>query len=54
MAKDSVSDHNKITLFRTICTHKTFMIGLSMDKENKLGTFCFNASSPHNDSLLAQ
>ena len=49
---DTISDHNRITLFKIRSDKKTFMLGLTLEKNNKLGTFRFNTSSPYIDSLL--
>lgn len=49
---DTVTDGNKITLFKVNSARKTFMLGMTLDDKTKLQTFRFDTSSPYIDSLL--
>ena len=45
---------NGITLYTVGYARSTYMMGLVLDKENKLSVFHFKMSSPYIDSLLQQ
>jgi hypothetical protein len=49
---DTITDKNRITLFKMVSAKKTFMLGLTLDKMNKLGTFRFDTRSGYIDNLL--
>ena len=51
---DTVSDNNRLVLFKTVFEKRTFMTGLDLDKTKKIGTFQLNASSPFIRSLLQE
>ena len=50
---DSVTDENRITLYKVTAQKKTFMLGFDLDEKKKFGTHRFDTSSPHIDSLLS-
>jgi hypothetical protein len=49
---DTVSDENRLALFKVVCEKRTFVTAFDLDKVNRFGTFRFNTSSPFIDHLL--
>jgi hypothetical protein len=43
---------NKITLYKITSDKKVFMLGLTVEPDDRPGTFRFDTSSPYIDSLL--
>jgi hypothetical protein len=51
---DNVSDQNRDALFKIKSTKKVFVIGFTLDKENKFVRFQFNKKSTYIDRLLSE
>jgi Transglutaminase-like superfamily len=49
-----VEPEDGVTLFRVVCTKSTHATGLSLDRENNIGTFRFKTSSGFINDLLAK
>jgi hypothetical protein len=54
VAIDSVTDNNRLALFRVVCANQTFMTAFDLDDKRRFRTFRFHTSSPHIDSLLSR
>ncbi len=50
---DSISDDNRITLFKVVAVKRSFMLGFDLDDKMKFGNFRFHTSSKHIDSLFS-
>ena len=47
-------DYNDVALFKVVTDKKTIVFGFSIEKNNKIGTFRFDTSSPYIQDLLAK
>ena len=49
---DTVSDENRLALFKVVYEKETFMTAFNLDRAKKFRTFRLNTSSPFIDGLL--
>ena len=54
IATDDGDGDNDVILFKTVFDNSVHMLGISIDKNNKIVTFRFETSSPYIDKLLAK